>query len=145
MAVLQADILKLLGGSHFKTVTTLIDFYAYPKDGPGADCRTPHVQRECVLERARQMARDIDNPRFLPFVMLHEFETMVFGAALARTSLLGSPEFVDGLRAEAAGVGDDVELINDDPNTAPSKRVARLMPEYQKVVDGVAANAEEGD
>jgi hypothetical protein len=138
------DLTRLLSEPHWTVVTTMIDFYAYPADGPGAGCPTPHVPRTCVALRQAAMATVFTDPRFLPFVMLHEFETLVFASALGRSTVLDSPALAAGLQAEAAAFGNDVELINDSPTTAPSKRIQRIWPEYSKSTDGVAATAEVG-
>ncbi|MGL4743073.1 MAG: DUF4276 family protein [Dermatophilaceae bacterium] len=141
----RRDIDNLLPSTNYSLVTTLLDFYAYPSDGPGADCASPHVPRACADHRETAMAATINNPRFVPFVMLHEFETLIFAAALGRQSLLGSDEFVTCLRHHAASVNNDIELLDDSPVTSPSKRVLRCRPDYTKAIDGVAAVAEVGD
>ena len=40
--------------------------------------------------------------------------------------------------------GGDVELVDDGPETAPSKRVLGVMPHYVKTVDGVAVIRDAG-
>ena len=85
------------------------------------------------------MRESIDSDRFIPYLSLHEFETLVFAAALADEDLLGEPAVTQRLRSETAAVGDDVELLNDSPATAPSKRIQAAWPEYIKEVDGVDA------
>lgn len=140
----RRDIMKLLGSTHFVLVTTILDFYAYPTDAPGEDCERPHVPRACVRTRADAMAADIDDPRFLPYLILHEFETLVLATSIGRTTVLGSASLADCFRTHCADAADDVELLNDGPTTAPSKRVLQCNPEYDKVADGVAAINEAG-
>ena len=48
------------------------------------------------------------------------------------------------LRAEADTVAGDVELLNDSRHTAPSKRVLRCWPDYDKVTDGIEVIREAG-
>lgn len=134
----ERNLRKLLGQSHWSLVTTLMDFYGYPGDGPRADCcHRPHRPRDCVARREQAIADAIDSRRFVPFIMLHEFETMVYAAALAGGPVLGSVDLGERLRRDAQQVGDDVELINDSPQTAPSKRISRHQPAYAKVTDGL--------
>jgi Domain of unknown function (DUF4276) len=141
----RRDLARLLAEPQWAAVTTMIDFYGYPGDAPGADCDRPHDPRACVMFREEAMSSDLEHAaRFLPFVMLHELETLVFSAALGRPAVLGSNEVATALAREAAEVDGDVELLNDDPITAPSKRVARVWPDYQKVTDGVAVIEEAG-
>lgn len=128
------DVRRLLG-SHFDLVSTMLDFYAYPTDGPGAACCAgPHRPRSCVELREAEMAATFDDRRFRPFVMLHEFETILFAAAV-QSGPMGVDDTVrERMRREAATVSNDVELLNDGPTTAPSKRIARCWPDYDKVL-----------
>lgn len=138
------DLRHLLGGTHWRVVTTMLDFYGYPQDAPGHLCARPHAPRECARFRENAIDASLADPRLRSFVMLHEFETLVFAASLNRRSLLGSDELAAALQAQAREVDDDVELINDSPTTAPSKRIATAWPPYEKVTDGVAAIQEAG-
>lgn len=137
----RKDIGNTLKSSQFVCVTTMIDFYGYPDDGP-ARCRAPHTD-ECITNRERGMAADISHgDRFLPFVMLHEFEALVFAAAPVASEL---PAYV---QKHCAGVlaqyDHNAELINDGPTTAPSKRLKSEWSGYSKVRDGVAIAASAG-
>lgn len=141
---------RLLGESHWSLVTTMLDFYGYPGDAPGADCCAGiHSRpRVCVDLRESAMALALaDDRRFLAHITLHEFETLVIGAARGRESLLGSREFAAALDREADEVGGDVELLDGAPDTAPSKRVQRAwmgsLP-YSKTRDGIGAIHEAG-
>lgn len=122
----ERDILKLLNASHFAMVTMLLDFYAYPSNAPGADCAKPHQPRECAQARQDALAASIGDPRFRPFVLLHEFETLVFAAASGRSSILGLQDAAQALGRELDEFGGDPELLDDSPDTAPSKRIARV-------------------
>jgi hypothetical protein len=140
----ERDIRRLLASSHFALVSIIVDFYGYPHDGPGASCAVPHAPRECVQVRQEAMAKAISDRRFLPHIVLHEFETWVIAAAVGADRVLGDARVAVALRGHAAEVADDVELLNDSPQSAPSKRVLSCWPDYQKVLDGVAVIAERG-
>lgn len=140
----ERDIRMLLAATNFALVSTLVDFYGYPKDGPGSGCEQPHRPRECVQFRQNAMADVIADRRFVPHVVLHEFETWVIAAAVGSADVFGDASLAADLRAHAAQVGNDVELLDDGPKTAPSKRVLQCWPDYQKVVDGIAVVAECG-
>jgi len=83
------------------------------------------------------LSRDVGNRRFIPYIQLHEFEAL----------LLAEPQKLDGEffnRDEAirklvqmASEFDSPELIDDDKETAPSKRIIREITEY----DGMKASA----
>lgn len=141
----ESDLRKLLGATQFRWVSILIDFYAYPRDAPGADCcARPHQPRRCAEQRVQAMATTIDHPRFVPHVVLHEFETWVIAAATGSSAVLGERAVADKLTAEANTVSGDIELLNDSPQTAPSKRVLQCWPGYDKVTDGIEVIRESG-
>ncbi|GAB3069400.1 DUF4276 family protein [Nocardioides zeae] len=140
----RKDLLRLLAEPHWSTVTTMIDFYAYPADGPEVPADVGTEPRARCASLCAAMADDIDHRRFLPFVVLHEFEMLVFAAAVGRATVLGDVEVAAALQAVVAAYGGDVELIDDGPSTAPSKRLAALWPGYQKITDGVPALEEVG-
>jgi len=94
--------------------------------------------------RIQAMAEAIDDPRFVPHVVLHEFEPWVIAAALGTSHVLGDSSVAKKLQEEARKVGDDVELLNDSSVTAPSKRVYRCWPDYDKVTDGIEVIREAG-
>jgi hypothetical protein len=141
----ENDIRRLLRATHLHRVSILVDFYAYPRNAPGVDCcDRRHQARKCTDLRIRAMADAIDDPRFVPHVVLHEFETWVIAAALGTSHVLGDQSVAKQLQAEARSVDGDVELLNDSFETAPSKRVQNCWPDYDKVTDGIEVIREGG-
>ena len=124
--------------------TTMFDLYALPDDFPGcvpAKVRIDRYERVRMLESA--MAQDIDDHRFVPYIQLHEFEALI----------LADPQKLDWEYLEHDGPinnlkamveGQNPELINDGPTTAPSKRILTEIPEYDKVTAGVSVAAKIG-
>jgi len=113
--------------------TTMIDLYAIPTDFPGLNdaqrLRNNLYQRVEQLEKA--WAQDIADFRFLPFIQLHEFEAYLFTEP--GEFGLFYPEAqrqIANLRAIAEAHGSP-ELIDDGPNTAPSKRIINELSDYE--------------
>lgn len=112
--------------------TTMFDLYALPGDFPGyaeAQRATTPQLRIAALEAALQ--NEIDHPRFTPYLQLHEFEALL----LADPSkfdwiFIEHSEAIKRLVALTASFATP-EDINDDPATAPSKRIIREIPEYE--------------
>ena len=118
-------------GAH---VTTMMDYYGLPNDFPGLDGRVPdaHAQVE-RLELALQ--QDIDAPNFIPNLMLHEFEALLFSAPEKFAEWLDDQALLAPMAA-ISGAFATPEHINNSPQTAPSKRILTLVPNYKKTVDG---------
>ena len=134
--------------------TTMIDYYGLPKTGsmawPGREVadQLPFEQKAAVVEEA--IAEDILNEiedffpiRFLPFVMMHEFEALLFSDCEKFGRVIGHPELIAKLQ-EIRDQFSNPEEINDSPNTAPSKRVSALVEGYQKPLFGAIAIIEIG-
>lgn len=81
--------------------------------------------------------------RFVPFVVMHEFEGLLFSDCARFSSSIGRPDLEPRFRA----IRDEFESpeeINDSPDTAPSKRVEELVPGYDKPLLGTLAVLEIG-
>ena len=136
-------------------VTTMVDYYALPQKGaaawPGrADAHrlNVHLRAACV-ERA--LLEDVTahmggrlNPRhFVPFVVFHEFEGLLFSDCAMFSNAIGRPHLETQFQA-IRDLFPTPEEINDSPLTAPSKRVEALVPGYQKPLLGTLAALEIG-
>jgi hypothetical protein len=140
---LEREIRRLLRDSGLDVLTTIVDYYAFPQDGPGMDTRpvSGAVQRVTHVEKA--LAKVIGDPRFVPHLTLHEVESWVFAAADQLGEWLGSRELAERLTFDSAAAGGP-ELVNDAPATAPSKRLLGYRSDYVKTEDGPAAIMELG-
>ena len=111
--------------------STMFDCYRLPHDFPGYDearRRTDPYDRVMILEEA--LGHEMGDSRFIPYLQLHEFEAL----------LLSDPaqldcEFLEHDRAiqELTNICSNYaspELIDDGPETAPSKRIIAQIPQY---------------
>ena len=132
-------------------VTTMVDYYGLPHTWPGrANARSlPFLDRASAVER--ELLRDVsdalgsrsDPSRFMPYIVMHEFEGLLFSDPDGFGLGIGRRDLSPKLRAIRNAFGTPEE-INDSPDTAPSKRVEVLMPGYQKPLNGVQAAQEVG-
>lgn len=91
-----------------------------------------HLKKVEAMERS--IASDINDRRFIPYIQLHEFEALLFSAPDGFKMY-----FDDNISEEIQGIIDSFENpeeINSSPETAPSKRLIRIIPEYDKVLYG---------
>ncbi len=126
--------------------TTMFDLYALPTDFPKlshADKITEPYKKVVFLENA--MREDIRDHRFIPYLQLHEFESLV----LANPRMLELEYFehesaISELEKLLADHQNNPELIDDGRETAPSKRILKRVPEYNKVSVGAVLAGIEG-
>ena len=116
-------------------VSTLFDLYALPSDFPGksnpAYAALADGQRKAEFLEAK-LATDIGHRNFLPNLLVHEFEALLFTQIDAFKQW--TDDDLEPLRH--ARKSTQPEDINDSPQTAPSKRIRDVMPSYQKTVHG---------
>ena len=80
---------------------------------------------------AAEMGSRFNPRRFVPFVIMHEFEGLLFSDCAGFSRGIGRPQLESAFR----GIRDQFatpEEIDDSPITAPSKRIKDLVPEYEK-------------
>jgi len=144
-AVLR-EIVLLLKQEPQSLVSTFFDYYALPGDWPGsaeAKSRNNAVEAPLIIEEAlaNEVTRtigDAANPnRFIPYIQMHELEALLFVNPEIMASSFERPELAEkfaGIVKECGGC----ENIDDNPATAPSKRIENLFPAYKK---GSSVNA----
>ena len=128
------DILMRLGDTDAVT-TTILDFYGLPDDFPGRGLPRTNSPIQDVLAVEAAMAAEFQNPRFVPFLALHEFEAWVFSMPQAIAAHFGKPSLAAKIEV-VAGAFPSVEHINHGPETHPSRRLETMIPEYKKRSDG---------
>lgn len=132
----EADLRRLLQDSSAAMVTTLLDYYGLPTDFPGNSVRKDSSSLDKVRAVEGALEAHINaGSRFRAFFLLHEFEALLFTdpAVLART--LNAPGRAGKIQ-EIRDQFSSAEDINDNPATAPSKRVMALFADYQKRLHG---------
>lgn len=137
------DVTRLLEDTNAALVTTLIDFYALPRDFPGWQDIPIGAPRVRVEHMEAAWRCDVDDPRFDPHLVLHEVEALIFSAPMACE--LAFPDLRS--RETLAAIGrcfTSPEDIDEGPATAPSKRILAVEPGYRKVSMGPVAIEEVG-
>lgn len=108
--------------------TTMFDLYALPDDFPDyetAKTLSDPYKRVAALETA--FAEAINDRRFIPYIQLHEFESLLFcGIEHLAKYYPGCEKRCEQLKRDLERVGNP-ELINNSPETAPSKRIIKAI------------------
>lgn len=104
---------RLLSGFSDGFVTTFYDFYGFEGKYPS---ETIDALEERILQSVKYPAR------LIPYVQLHEFEALLFSDSDIAGAYFQSAVIGNLIRNAVAAAGCP-EGVNDNPNTAPSKRL----------------------
>lgn len=121
-----------------------MDYYGLPQTGAGmwpgraeassrgGGNRTEFVEAALLADVSRELE---NTSRSVPFVVMHEFEGLLFSDCGAFCRRIGRAELEEDfsrVRREFPSPED----INDTPAGAPSKRILSIFPKYQKPLYG---------
>ena len=124
----------------FDVVTSLVDFYGFRGKG---EATVAALEGRIAAQVRSHIDRDWTAHKVLPYVQQHEFEALLFANVAAFSAIAAPLDAIDKLRAVRSGF-DTPEDIDDDPMTAPSKRIVAIVPGYRKVRDGTEVAAAAG-
>ena len=115
-------------------ITTLLDFFRLPTDYPGY---TTDSLRLADIESAMrgEMGKVMDVSCFLPYIQRHEIESLMYTKMDEFDLVIDDRQALDRLQ-EIIDSYPNPEDINGGADTAPSKRLMKIFPSYQKTVDG---------
>lgn len=154
-SAVRNDILNHLKEDPGCLATTMVDYYALPQIGakawPGREAagglpfpqKAPTVQDALLADICGELGDGFKANRFIPYVMMHEFEGFLFSDCERFGRGIGRPELAPQFQA-IRDAFETPEEIDDSPATAPSKRVKALVPDYEKPLLGALAVLEIG-
>ena len=133
------DILKLCNDSSVKYITTLFDLYGLSTDFPGYSSTI-----DDSFINARNIEKFVDSDisnsvrdsRFKCYIQVHEFEALLFSSVEVIATRLSADENKIKLLNEIVNSYNNPEEINNSADTAPSKRLLKIFPNYNKVLYG---------
>lgn len=140
---LLGEVVALLRKDSSIICSTMFDFYGMPLNWPQrkeAATASLHQQKASLIENGmaeavyQEMGSSFKRERFIPYVQMHEFEALLFSdpQTLSETIQLRSANVLN----EILETFEHPELINDRPDSAPSKRIIKIRPGYQKILHG---------
>jgi hypothetical protein len=148
----KRDILAHLTQDRGAIHTTMVDYYGLPQDWPGREeapgkgdssAKAECVEAALLADIGNEMGPRFNARHFVPFVVMHEFEALLFSNPDRFAQGIGRRDLaVEFLAIRQAF--ESPEDINDSVETAPSKRILRLFPGYQKPLYGPLAAMEIG-
>ena len=142
----RKDVIRHLRDDPERISSTMVDYYGMDPTWPGY--KEARLGQKTISEQVgtieNALLKDITNTpnvnaqRFLPYVMMHEFEGLLFSDPARLAQSIGQAD----LSCEFQTIRDSFltpEHIDDSPETAPSKRILDLYKWYQKPLMGVQA------
>ena len=139
----EKDIGRFLKQRPDTYVTQFFDYYGL-KEWPNLDCITnqSHIEiaqllNDAAVEQITNNYSDYQAPRrFIPYMAMHEFETLLFSDETILAEALNIN--VEQIAAIVEECGEP-EKINNSRETAPSKRLNQLKPigKFKKTTEGI--------
>ena len=130
---IKTELIRFCQNPNF-VVTTMFDYYGMPHNTPSIGCNEPDIYKRVeIIESA--IADDIGYDNFIPNLILHEFEGLLFSDPQAFSVIANNSEVaqLQKIRNKAQSP----EHINNSAETAPSKRILNIIDDYGKVRQGI--------
>lgn len=112
----------------FNAVTSLVDFYGFRRKGD-----------KTVDELEEDLRQKLGHPwypeKVIPYVQRHEFEGLLFSDVSVFAGLIEAPERSVEALQKIRSQFQTPEDINDNKDTAPGKRIKKVIPQYDKKVN----------
>lgn len=145
------DVRNRLLGDPSAYCTTFFDFYGLDADFPG---KKESIYMQTIAQKAESLemalfhsVRNVTDEeaiqRFIPYVQMHEFEGLLFSDPNALAQGISEADLANEFH-KIRNLFRSPEDINDSPNTAPSKRILKLVVGYEKPLYGALAALEIG-
>jgi len=145
-ARVQKDILLQLKQDANVYCSTMFDLYGLESGFPGTAPPSGFVAAQKAVQIENAVLQEIvsiaphirADVRFIPYLQVHEYEGLLFSDTTAFAVALGQANLAAQL-AQIRNRFETPEDINGDPDTAPSKQVAGVYRQYNKVIEGTLA------
>jgi hypothetical protein len=142
----EKDILRQLKQDQGSYCTTMIDYYGLGGGFPGTPLplnlnnvqKVEHIERAVKDDICGKIPEFRPDVRLIPYLSLHEYEGLLFSDPDAFAQSIHQAQLANRFHR----VRNDFQTpedINDDPETAPSKRVIAIHTTYRKVIEGTIA------
>ena len=117
----------------FDAVTSLVDFYGFRDKG---DKVVEDLEVELLDAIAGRVGGHYNARNVIPYVQRHEFEGLLFSDVEVFATEIDFPDDCASALRTVRERFTTPEDINDHYETAPSKRIASVIPRFSKVLHG---------
>lgn len=120
------ELIRICGEHHNELVTTMIDYYGLPGDTPGVN--------KDIVGCEHDISADLSCDNLIVYLSKHEFEALLFSDPKAFGFIY--PKSINKME-KIRDSYPTPEDINNSYETAPSRRIKKIIHAYSKVNDGV--------
>lgn len=132
---LKNDVKKLLSSPKTDFIVTMfVDFFRCPELPNKEKYEAIENHEQKVVQMECQIAEDINDSRFVPYIQLHEFESLLYASNKGFEYYFDEKQ--SAMTKQIIDSFDNPEMINSSPTNAPSKRLLRIKNDYDKVIEG---------
>lgn len=125
-------------------VTSLIDYHELRSDFPDYEEAMKIANKiDSVQMLEKGLQEHFNNPCYIPYIQLHEFESLLFSDIKGFNYITTIPAKVTQINAIVSHYSNP-ELINSGKTTVPSARLKAILPRYKKPFHGPIVALENG-
>ena len=117
----------------FDAVTSLVDYYGFRGKG---NLTADQLEQRVTVQLRKRLGKRWSEDRVIPYVQRHEFEGLLFSDVSAFEDEVDLPQGARDALSDVRHAFATPEDIDDGADTAPSKRIASIIPAYRKPVHG---------
>jgi hypothetical protein len=137
--VVKRELTALIKQEPDSVITMFFDYYALNDDWPGireskgknTDNALEILKQSITNAILPELGANFNQARFIPYIQFYEVESLLFASPDDMAKVFCNPNLksiFEKMVEDCRGC----ENINDNVNTAPSKRIMKVFPSYKK-------------
>lgn len=135
---LKNDIENILKSERDVIVSMFVDYFKIPTNFPKFEEAKSAIQIDSKIELLKEGIKlDINDKRFIPYIQKHEFESLLFSSDKGFINWFDDEWVVNEL-IKVINQYTNPEEINSGNETAPSKRIIKILGEKKQKYDKIA-------
>ncbi len=135
---LKNDIENILKSETDVIVSMFVDYFKIPTNFPKFEEAKSAIQIDSKIELLKEGIKlDINDKRFIPYIQKHEFESLLFSSDKGFINWFDDEWVVNEL-INVINQYTNPEEINSGNETAPSKRIIKILGEKKQKYDKIA-------
>jgi len=134
---LYMQIMAHLRDKNAVAITTMLDLYKLPDSFPGKKDLKLEDCYEKVTELEKLFSDSISRERFIPYIQLHEFESLLFSSPAEIAFGFKNEKKTERKLNRVLEECKKPELIDEGEITHPSMRLKSICLGYDKPADGI--------